>query len=77
MTAYEYNHTIQGVAMSPKKRYTFFIDDELDAGLKALKERDGIVAGESIRRAIGEFLKRKGIATKKTDRKRGTTRKRS
>ena len=62
--------------MSPKKRYTFFIDDELDAGLKALKERDGIAAGESIRRAIGELLKRKGIGTKKTGRKRVMARKR-
>ena len=63
--------------MSPKKRYTFFIDDELDAGLKSLKERDGIAEAEAIRRAIGEFLKRKGIGTKKAPRKRASTRNRS
>ena len=63
--------------MTPKKRYSFFIDDELDAGLKALKQRDGIAEAEAIRRAIGEFLKRKGIGTKKADRKRVSARKRS
>jgi hypothetical protein len=64
--------------MSPRKRYTFFIDPDLEAGLKALKARDGMPESEAIRRALGEFLIRKRIATAgKADRSRGHTRKRS
>ena len=51
------------------------IDPELDKGLKALKRRDGSSEGESIRRALAAYLKRKGVM--KADRKRGATRKRS
>jgi hypothetical protein len=60
-----------------KKRYSFFISDELNAGLKLLKERDGVPEAESIRRAVGEFLAKKGIASaKKAERKRAITRSR-
>ncbi len=60
--------------MTPRKRYSFFIDDELEAGLKALKRRDGMPEAEAIRRAVAEFLKRKGIKTQKAGRKRAITR---
>jgi hypothetical protein len=43
------------------KRYTFQITPELDAGLKALKARDGVGEGEAIRRAIGAYLTQRGI----------------
>ena len=62
--------------MTPRKPYSFFIDEELDAGLKALKKRDGTPEAEALRRALAEFLKRKGIKTQKAGRKRAVTRKR-
>jgi hypothetical protein len=46
-------------------------------GLKALKARDGVPEGEAIRRAIAEYLEKRGIAVKhKAERKRAATRKR-
>lgn len=42
-------------------RFAFFITPELAAGLKALKERDGIPESETIRRALAEYLERKGV----------------
>jgi hypothetical protein len=48
--------------MSVKKRYTFFITDELDAGLKALKERDGMPEAEAVRRALAAVPQREGRA---------------
>ena len=64
--------------MTPRKRYSFFIDEELEAGLKALKRRDGMPEAEALRRALAEFLKRKGIIIKatKTGRKRVAARSR-
>jgi Arc/MetJ-type ribon-helix-helix transcriptional regulator len=59
--------------LTEARRYTFYISSDLDEGLKALRERDGISESEAIRRAIGEFLERRGI---KTERKRAATRKR-
>jgi hypothetical protein len=63
--------------VSPRKRYTFFIDDEIAAGLKALKERDGIPESEAIRRAIADFLAARRVTVgTKAERKRAATRKR-
>jgi len=63
--------------MSPRKRTSVYFDPELLAGLKALKARDGMPEAEAIRRGVAEFLAKRGIATVgKTERKRGTTRKR-
>ncbi len=59
-----------------RRRYTFFIDPELDAGLKELKRRDGTTESEAIRRAIGDYLEGRGV-TKKAESKRASTRKRS
>ena len=61
--------------MSPRNRYTFFIDDEHKAALKAIKERDGIPESEQIRRAIAEWVAIRA-AGKKAERKRAVTRKR-
>ena len=44
-----------------KKQYGFLISEELANGLKALKERDGVPEGETIRRALAEYLARKGV----------------
>jgi hypothetical protein len=62
--------------MSPKTRYGFWIDHELLVGLRTLKERDGILESEQIRRAIRDWLGKKGVKMK-TERKRASTRKRS
>jgi hypothetical protein len=46
-----------------KKRYTFFITEELDRALKALKARDGMPEAEALRRGLTAFLVQKGILT--------------
>jgi hypothetical protein len=66
--------------MSPRRRiFTFAIDDDLAAGMKALKDRDGIAESEQARRAIRTFLTERGIslgedgpAQKKTTTRRAT-----
>ena len=47
--------------MTPRRLYNFRIDPELEAGLKAVKARDGISESEQIRRALLEWLKQKGV----------------
>jgi hypothetical protein len=59
----------------PRKRYSFWIDDEQADGLKVVKERDGVLESEQIRRAINNWLEKKGV--RKADRERRTTRRRS
>lgn len=44
------------------KRMSFFISTDLEAGLKRLKERDGVPEAESIRRAIASYLKGKKVS---------------
>ena len=63
--------------MSPRRRYTFFIDEALAKGLKTLKERDGIAESEAVRRAIARFLAERRISVHAgAERKRAATRKR-
>lgn len=61
--------------MSERKRYSFWIDAAQSEGLKAVKERDGVLESEQIRRAIDAWLQEKGV--RRADRKRAPTRKRS
>jgi hypothetical protein len=42
--------------MGPRKRYAFWIEPDLEAGLKALKARDGMPEAERVRRAIARVL---------------------
>jgi hypothetical protein len=63
--------------VTPRNRYTFFIDDDQRAALTAIKERDGISESEQIRRAIKAWIAQKGGTTRKTERPRAVTRKRS
>ena len=49
-----------------KKAYTFLISEDLDRGLKALKDRDGIPESETIRRALAEHLERKRVMWRDT-----------
>ena len=62
--------------MTPRKRYSFWIDDEQAAGLKVVKDRDGAPESEQVRRAINDWLEKKDVR-KKTKRPRAVTRKRS
>lgn len=62
--------------MARRKIYSFAIDEELAAGLKEIKERDGIAESEQIRRAVREWLQDKG-ASFKAERKRVGPRRRS
>ena len=60
----------------PRTRYNFFIDESQREALRQVKARDGISESEQIRRAIAEWLERKGVDLVKSERKRGATRKR-
>ena len=62
--------------MTAKRKYSFWITEEQLAGLKQVKERDGVLESEQIRRAIDAWLNAKGITTTKADRPRAGTRKR-
>jgi predicted transcriptional regulator len=63
--------------VSPRRRVSFFLDDDLEAGLRALKADVGIPQAEAIRRAIAEYLQRQKFAVNmKAERKRAATRKR-
>jgi hypothetical protein len=55
--------------MSPRLRklFTFPLDDDLAAGLREVKERDGTSIAEQVRRGIRLWLKSKGV---KPERKR-------
>ena len=59
--------------MTPRRLYNFRIDPELEVGLKAVKERDGVSESEQIRRALLEWLTKKGVMKAKD--KRVATRK--
>ncbi len=58
-----------------KVRFNFWLDEEQREGLRAAKQRDGVPESEQIRRAIAEWLERKGVM-EKAGRKRAATRKR-
>ncbi|MEZ5290154.1 MAG: hypothetical protein R2745_03650 [Vicinamibacterales bacterium] len=60
--------------MSPRRKYSFWIDDEQAEGLKLVKERDGVLESEQIRRAITAWLESKGVM--KADRRPVSSRKR-
>jgi hypothetical protein len=62
--------------MSPRVRYSFFIDPELAEGLKRLKAKTGIPESEAVRRAIAGYLVREGLrGPKKAAARRGGARK--
>jgi hypothetical protein len=60
--------------MTPRKLVSFAIDPDLAAALKAAKDETGAAESEIIRRAIREWMEKRGYL--KTERKRGATRKR-
>lgn len=54
--------------MTPRKRYSFWINDVQAEGLKAVKAAEDITESEQIRQAINDWLKKKGVT--KSERKR-------
>jgi hypothetical protein len=62
--------------MTPRKRYSFWINDVQAAGLKAVKAAEDISESEQIRQAINGWLKKKGVSVKAA-RKRGVSRRRA
>jgi hypothetical protein len=62
--------------MTPKRRYTFWINEAEAEGLRQVKADEGIAESEQIRQSVREWLKKKGVSVK-PDRKRTPTRKRS
>ncbi len=73
LTTHSNVYTLEG-EVTPRKKYSFWIDDEQADGLKVVKARDGVLESEQIRRAINDWLQKKGV--KKTGRKRVAPRKR-
>ena len=47
--------------MSPRSRYTLFLDDHQREALKTIKASDGISESDQIRRALDEWHARRGI----------------
>lgn len=65
-------------AMTPRSRYTFFIDEEQKAALTEIKERVGISESEQIRRAVKAWIEENGVSVKKkTAPRRATTRRKA
>ena len=63
--------------MTPRKLYSFYINDVQAAGLKALKRAKDISESEQIRQALNDWLEKNGMPATKGERKRTSTRKRS
>ena len=47
--------------MSPRSRYTLFLDDHQREALKTIKANDEISESDQIRRALDEWHARRGI----------------
>jgi ribbon-helix-helix CopG family protein len=62
--------------MAPLRLTNIRLESELTEGLQRVKERDGISISEQVRRAVQNWLKKKGVKVK-TERPRAVTRKRS
>lgn len=47
-----------------ERRFNFLISKDLDEALKKLHQRDGISPSEATRRALTDYLQRKGVLKK-------------
>ena len=54
--------------------HSFYLDPELAEGLTAIRDRDGILPSEQVRRAIALWLKTKGYR-QRPQKKRGKAKK--
>lgn len=61
-------------AVAKRRLYSFWIDETLSDGLQVVRDRDGILPSEQIRRAIGQWLESKGVAPDGEPTKRNATR---
>lgn len=59
-----------------RTRCNFYLDREQIEGLRLVRERDGVLPSEQIRRAVDLWLVRSGVK-KKAERKRAATRRHS
>jgi hypothetical protein len=59
-----------------RKMHSFYLEPSLDAGLKAIKDRDGISESEQVRRAVRQWLKSQGLKVKATAARKGAKAKR-
>jgi hypothetical protein len=55
--------------MTPLRPTNFRLEDELLRGLQAVKERDGIGISEQVRRAVQDWLAKKGVKVKAVSRR--------
>ena len=55
------NGHMVGGQVTPKHRYTFWINDAEADGLKVVKDDEGISESEQIRQAIRDWLRKKGV----------------
>ncbi len=56
--------------MTPKRRYTFWINVAEAEGLRRVKDAEGIAESEQIRQAIRDYLRQKGVTRRTADRQR-------
>jgi hypothetical protein len=47
--------------MTPKRRYTFWINEAEAEGLKRVKAEEGIAESEQVRQAIRDWLRKKRV----------------
>ena len=52
-------------ATMPRHMRSYYLDDDLIEGLQAMRDRDGILPSEQVRRAIALWLKVKGYKPKR------------
>ena len=53
-----------------RRMHSYYLDPELTEGLDAIRDRDGILPSEQVRRAIALWLKEKGYTASSTPRPR-------
>jgi len=61
-------------AVAKRRLYSFWIDEALSDGLQAVRDRDGILPSEQIRRAIGQWLESRAVAPNGEPARKVTTR---
>jgi hypothetical protein len=54
--------------LSPRKLYSFYINDLQAAGLKAIKKAKDISESEQIRQALNDWLEKHGVQATRTER---------
>jgi len=62
--------------MTPLRPTNFRLESELLEGLRRIKERDGIGISEQVRRAVQDWLAKKGISVRKTATRPASSRRR-